>query len=61
MAAALDDIAGLGDAPPAHEVTMAEVGIVNDLAYGYEHLVIARAVSAFPADALYPRGITRRR
>lgn len=57
MAAALDDIAGLGDAPPAHPATMEEVGAVNDLAYGYPQPVITRAVSAFPDDALHAYGI----
>ena len=57
MAAALDDIAGLGDRLRArgHD---GEVGIVNDAAYGYPPApVIGRAVSAFPADALHAYGV----
>lgn len=58
MAAALDDIAGLGAAPPVRRAAMEEVGVVNDLAYGYPQPVIARAVRAFPADALHAYGIS---
>ena len=58
MAAALDDISGLGEATHAQLTSMEEVGAVNDLAYGYSQPVIARAVGAFPADALYPYGLS---
>jgi ribosomal protein S18 acetylase RimI-like enzyme len=57
MAAALDDIAALGDAPAAHQVTMEEVGTVNDLAYGNPQPVITRTLNSFPADAMHAYGI----
>ena len=57
MAAALDDIAGLGEATDLQRATMEQVGAVNDLAYGYAQPVIAAAVGGFPADALYAYGL----
>jgi GNAT superfamily N-acetyltransferase len=57
MAAALDDIAGLADAPPAHRAPMEEVGAVNDLAYANPHPMIRDTIGAFPADALYAYGL----
>jgi len=58
MAAPLDDIAGLGEATPAHRATAEDVGIVNDLAYDSTEPTIARAVHAFPADALHAYGLS---
>ena len=57
MAAALDDIAGLGEATNAQTTTMEQVGAVNDLAYGYAQPVIAAAVGGFAADAIHAYGL----
>jgi GNAT superfamily N-acetyltransferase len=57
MAAALDDIAGLSDAPAAESVEPRGVGAVNDLAYGSPQPVFARVVSTLPPDAVHTHGV----
>jgi ribosomal protein S18 acetylase RimI-like enzyme len=56
MAAALDDIAGLSDAPAAERVEPGEVGAVNDLAYDIRQPVFARVTSPLPRDAVHAYG-----
>jgi GNAT superfamily N-acetyltransferase len=57
MAAALDDIEAPEDDRPIEPVTTAEIGEVNEAAYGNPPGVLTEALSSLPSDEVHAYGI----